>query len=198
MAWHRATSRGLASGSEWLFGVLSLMVGLSILAALPMLQFLSMGYLLESSARVRAVGPAARRVDRRAARRRGSAGWRSASWLSLVPPWLVGSFAGSAEMIDPGGPVGAGLAGRPGGGLTVLTCLHLPWPAPGAAGSGTSSGRSATRSGCTGGSAGRALRGGARRLLDVRRPALRLPHYFRLGLVGFLGTLAWLIVPSAS
>src|SRR6185312_11929353 len=27
--------------------------------------------------------------------------------------------------------------------------------------------------------------------------ALRLPHYFRLGLVGFLGTLAWLIPPAA-
>ena len=26
--------------------------------------------------------------------------------------------------------------------------------------------------------------------------ALRLPYYFRLGLVGFLGTLAWLIVPA--
>ena len=27
--------------------------------------------------------------------------------------------------------------------------------------------------------------------------ALRLPYYFRLGLVGFLGTLAWLIVPAS-
>jgi hypothetical protein len=27
--------------------------------------------------------------------------------------------------------------------------------------------------------------------------ALRLPHYFRLGLVGFLGTLAWLVLPAS-
>jgi hypothetical protein len=27
--------------------------------------------------------------------------------------------------------------------------------------------------------------------------ALRLPHYFRLGLVGFLGTFAWLVLPAS-
>src|SRR5262245_1082140 len=32
---------------EWLFGVAVLMVGLAALAALPVLQFLSLGYLLE-------------------------------------------------------------------------------------------------------------------------------------------------------
>lgn len=44
--------RRIASSSEWLFGVVSLLVGLATLAALPMAQFLSLGYFLESSARV--------------------------------------------------------------------------------------------------------------------------------------------------
>ena len=51
-----ATCRGVASGSEWLFGVLSLLLGLSMLAALPVLQLLSLGYLLESSGRVARTG----------------------------------------------------------------------------------------------------------------------------------------------
>ena len=51
-----STCRGVASGSEWLFGVLSLLLGLSMLAALPVLQLLSLGYLLESSGRVARTG----------------------------------------------------------------------------------------------------------------------------------------------
>ena len=45
--------RGVSSGFEWLFGLAALVLGLSILAALPVAQFLSLGYFLESSARVR-------------------------------------------------------------------------------------------------------------------------------------------------
>src|SRR4051794_6645558 len=48
--------RGMASGIEWLFGLASLMVALSSLAALPILQFLSLGYFLESSGRVARTG----------------------------------------------------------------------------------------------------------------------------------------------
>ena len=40
------------SGAEWGFGVLSLFVGLAMLAAVPVLQFLSLGYLLEASGRI--------------------------------------------------------------------------------------------------------------------------------------------------
>ena len=70
---------------EWLFGLASLLVGLSTLAALPILQFLSLGYLLESSARVARSG---RLRDgfvgvRRAARVGGIA---AGLWLATVPP----------------------------------------------------------------------------------------------------------------
>src|SRR4051812_17681135 len=44
--------RGVGSAMGWLFGAAVLTVGLAALAALPVLQFLSLGYLLESGARV--------------------------------------------------------------------------------------------------------------------------------------------------
>ena len=65
-----------------------------------------------------------------------------------------------------------------------------------AAASGTFSGRWVTPSGFSGVSG----QGGSTSRLAT--PfwsyvlALRLPHYFRLGLVGFLGTVAWLAVPA--
>lgn len=190
----RGVVRRVASAAEWLFGITSLVLGLSILAALPLAQFLSLGYLLESSARVARTG---RLRDgligvRRAAR---VGGVMAGAWLSLLPLWLVGSFAQSAELIDPGGPVARGwrtaLAVA-----TVFSILHV---------------------------AAACARGGRLRhfLWPIGHPlwlarrlregglyaeardgfwefvaALHLPHYFRLGLVGFLGTLAWLALPA--
>ena len=116
----RRLVRGIASAAEWLFGLASLLVGLSTLAALPLVQFLSLGYLLESSARVARSG---RLRDgfigvRRAARVGGIA---AGIWLATVPAWLVGTVARSAELIDPGGRAARGwragliVAGRPHG-----------------------------------------------------------------------------------
>ena len=48
----RAGLRGVCWVAEGVFGLISLVLGLSILAALPVAQFLSLGYFLESSARV--------------------------------------------------------------------------------------------------------------------------------------------------
>ena len=100
-------ARGLVSAAEWLFGVVSLLVGLSTLAALPLLQFLTLGYLLESSARVARSG---RLRDgfvgvHRAARIGGLA---MGIWLATLPAWLVGSLARSADLIDPGSPAARG------------------------------------------------------------------------------------------
>ncbi len=186
--------RGVAASSEWVFGAIALILGLSVLAALPLLQFLSLGYLLESSARVARTG---RLRDgligvRRSARIGGLA---AGIGLATLPAWLVGSLAQSAELIDPGG------AGARGwrialGVVTVLTMLHVGlacaqggrlrhflWPV------------------------GhpfwlvRRWRGGglyaeSRDALWEFVTALRLPHYFRVGLVGYLGTLAWLVPPA--
>src|SRR5579883_412498 len=187
-------ARGLLSAAEWLFGLASLLVGLSTLAALPIVQFLSLGYFLESSARVARTG---RLRDgfigvRRAARVGGLA---AGIWLATVPAWVIGTLAQSAELIDPGGPAARGwrIALVAVVGLTLFHVLaacarggrlrHFLWPF------------------------GhpfwlvRRLREGslyaeARDGLWAFLAALRLPHYFRLGLIGFLGTLAWLIVPA--
>jgi hypothetical protein len=145
----------ISSALDWIFGLGSLLVALSILAALPIAQFLTLGYLLESSGRVARTGRL----------RDGLIGLRVAArigravigiWLSLVPAWLVSSFARSADLIDPDGPVSrawrAGLLA-----VTMLSILNIAWSF----------------------------------VID-----LRLPQYFRLGLFGFLGALAWIIIPA--
>lgn len=50
-AWRRLALR-TARGAELLFGAVSLLVGLSLLAGTPVLQFLGLGYMLEASRRV--------------------------------------------------------------------------------------------------------------------------------------------------
>jgi hypothetical protein len=190
----RRGARGLAAASSWLFGLGSLIVGLATLAALPVAQLLSLGYFLESSARVARTG---RLRDGfiglpQAARLGGAA---IGIWLALLPAWLVGSLAHSAEQIDPGGPVARGwrvalLA------LTMLALLHIAaacarggrlrhflWPF-----------------GHPFWLIRRLRQGGlyteVRDGLWVFVAGFRIPYYFRLGLVGFLGTVAWLAVPA--
>ncbi len=106
-----ALGRGVASAVDWLFGLACLILFLSLLAALPIFQFLTMGYFLESSAR----------VARRGRVRDGFIGVRRASrlgrtalgaWLCTLPTMLVDSFANSADLIDPGGRVARGVARR--------------------------------------------------------------------------------------
>ncbi len=183
-----------ASSAEWLFGLLSLLVGLSTLAALPVLQLLSLGYFLEMSARVASTG---RLRDgfvgvRKAARAGGLA---LGLWIATLPAWLVGQFAHSAEIVAPGGRSARGwrivlilLVA-----LTVLHVLaacarggrlrHFLWPF----GNPIWLIRRIRRGG---------LYADSRDAFWNGLAALRLPYYFRLGMVGFLGTLAWLIVPA--
>ncbi|MFI5455896.1 MAG: hypothetical protein ACHRXM_10640 [Isosphaerales bacterium] len=184
----------MASAVEWLFGLVSLLVGLSMLAALPLVQFVSLGYFLESSARVARTG---RLRDgfvgvRRAARVGGVA---AGIWLSLVPAWLVASYARTAELIDPGGRVALGWRI----GLLVVTVISLMHIAMSCARGGRLRHfltpfvhpfwlvRRLRRGG---------LYSEARDGLWEFVARLRAPYYFRLGLVGFLGTLAWLAVPA--
>jgi hypothetical protein len=188
-------ARKLVSGVEWSFGMVTLVVALSSLAALPVLQLFSLGYFLESSARVARSG---RLRDgfigvRRAARVGGVA---LGTWLATVPAWLAAGLSSSAELIDPGGFTARAWWAA----FLLITSMTLPHLALAY------------------------LRGGKIRhflwpvgnLLWLRRQvsrkaqmyaeardnfwmfisALHAPYYFRLGLVGFFGTLAWLIVPS--
>ena len=104
-------------------------------------------------------------------------------------------MARSAELIDPGGRAARGWRA----GLIVLvglTVLHVAGglrPRRPAAALPL-----AVRTPLLADPPGRAggLYGEARDAFWAFVAALRLPYYFRLGLVGFLGTLAWLIVPA--
>jgi hypothetical protein len=193
-AWLARVARGAASAVEWIFGLVSLLVALATLAALPLCRFLTLGYFLESSARVARTG---RLRDgllgvRPAARVGGAT---TGIWLSLVPAWLIGLQAQAAEVIDPGGRVArnwriALVA------VTMLSLLHVAaacargarlryflWPL----GHPFYLVRRLRQGGLY-----RELRDG---LWDFT-VSLRLPYYFRLGLVGFIGTFAWIVGPA--
>jgi hypothetical protein len=184
---------GIASAGEWLFGAVALVIALSVLSALPILQLLSFGYLLESGGRVARSGRLRDAlIGVRRAARLGS--MVVGCWLMLLPLRLVASLANSAEIIEPGGAIARrwrfGLAV-----LTALVVLHMIaacarggklryffWPF------GTPIWLV------------RRLRQG--RLYTSARDAvwdfvatLRLPFYFRVGFLGFFGTLAWLFLP---
>jgi hypothetical protein len=187
--------RGLhAVGSllEWLFGITVLMIGLAVLAALPFLQLLSLGYLLEVSGRVARTGRLRDGfIGVRLAARLG--GIVLGSWLLLLPVRLVADLAEAAQVIDPGSRVAA--AWR----TTLLVLMALTAVHIGAA--------------CARGGRlryflwpfnavwllRRLARGGyyveARDAVWNTFLALRLPYYFGLGLRGFVGALAWLVLP---
>ncbi len=184
--------RLLASMLEWLFGVAVLMVGLAVLAALPVLQFLSLGYLLEAGGRVARTGRLRDGfVGVRLAARLG--GLVLGCWLMLLPARFVADLAYSAQIIDPGGRVAAGWRI----GLFVLialTALHI--------------GLACARGGRLRyffwpfnfvWLLRRLRRGGyyaeARDAVWDAALSLRLPYYFALGFRGFVGALTWLALP---
>lgn len=190
-----APRQGLfARATGLVFGLAGLLVGLSILASLPILQLAVLGWLLECEGRLGrggrlrsalpGLGPAARL---------GSA---LLGGLIVATPWLVlRSYAADAALLDPGSPTARTLAVST---LVVgvLTLLHsalalaqgaklrhfllppLSWvwllgPGPGAL--------------------LREARPRARAALAALRPA----HYLGLGTMGFLAGFAWLLVPCA-
>jgi hypothetical protein len=184
--------RAIGSGLEWLFGAVVLLLGLAVLAALPLLQFLSLGYLLEAGGRVARTGQLREGfIGVRQAARLG--GIVMGSWVLLLPVRVIAGLAHSAQIIDPGGRVAQGWRV----GLFVLiglTAMHI-----GAA--------------CARGGKlryflwpfnifwllRRLSRGGyyveARDAVWDMARSLRLEYYFWLGLRGFVGALVWLGLP---
>lgn len=93
-----------AAGSalEWVFGVLTLVGLLAVLATFPLLQLASLGYLLEVSGRMARSGRVtAGFVGVRKAARIGSLVVGTVVWLA--PLWVIASLVASARLIDPGG-----------------------------------------------------------------------------------------------
>jgi len=194
---HRYDSLGgllvaIPAGIEWLFGLLSLLVGLAVLASLPILQFLTLGYLLESAGRIARTGRFGEGfIGIRLAARFG--GIVLFSWLLLLPVRIVADWAHSAEIIDPGSPAAEqwriGLYA-----LSAAIAMHI-------------------LTACARGGKiryffwpfnfiwliQRAFKGGyyaeARDNVWDMTVSLRIPYYFWLGLRGFAAALAWLALP---
>ncbi len=189
--WFPRALRATASGLDWLFGLLSLVLGLAILSIVPLLNFLSLGYLIHASGRVAATGKL----------RAGFVGIRKASvlgsfvlgaWLVFLPVRIVSGLWKDAELVAPGSPTAQGwrLALLT---LTVLTVVHVVWAC------------------LRGGRLRHFLWPAPRRFIRwLRNPAgfeairnavvdyvvsLRLPYYFWLGARGFAGAFLWLLVP---
>lgn len=178
---------------EWGFGTAVLIVALAVLAAIPVLQFLSFGYLLEVSGRI---GRSGRLRD-------GFIGYKQAArigsillgaGLIVLPLQLVSSLWLSAELIDPGGGTARGwrIALVV---LTILAGIHI-----------------ALACACGGKLrhflfpfanpfllAFRIARGGyftqTRDAVWDFAASLRLHYYFWLGLRGFVGSFLWLALP---
>ena len=90
------------SALDWLFGLLSVLLGLAVFSVIPVLNLLSLGYLLHSSARVATTGRL----------RDGLLGVRKASvigrvlvgaWLVFLPLRFLSALWQDAELISPGG-----------------------------------------------------------------------------------------------
>lgn len=187
----RRLGGAIGSAAEWLFGAAALVLALSFLATYPVLQMLSLGYLLEASGRVARSGRL----------RDGFVGVRKAArvgglffgvWLMLLPLRFASLMASSARLIEPDSKAERGWSIA----LAVLTALltihilgacwrggklrHFFWPAP------MQLLRQLRR------------RGAYARARDAVCDfviGLRLPYYFWLGLRGFAGGLIWLFLP---
>jgi hypothetical protein len=224
--------------AEWVFGLASVIGCLAVLAAVPILNFISLGYLLEASGRVARSGRLRDGfIDTAKFARIGSL--VAGTWLWLWVPRFISSLALSAWLIDPGSAAaGAWRVGQIA--VTVLVIGHIllawysggrlrhffwPFLAPFQLGAKL----------LFGGIVGPIFRPAVTSLwpafaedLYNTRPisewfppailaaglrrggmyvqardavwdfvvSLRLPQYFWLGLRGFVGALAWLMVPS--
>ncbi|MFK5921812.1 MAG: hypothetical protein QM496_06505 [Verrucomicrobiota bacterium] len=190
-SWLKRCFAGLVSALDWVFGLLAIAGGLALLSVIPILNFLSLGYLLEVSGRVARTGKL----------RSGFVGIRKASrigsavigiWVMLLPLRFVWGMWRDAELISPGGAT----AGAWRGGLIVLSVLvffhiiwacirggrpwHFLWPAP----------LRLWRWLGQPGKLGTAWKGWWTYVVG-----LNLPYYIWLGARGFLGAVIWLLVP---
>lgn len=191
----RRAGRWIASALDAIFGCAAVMVGLAVLSVIPVLNCLSLGYLLEASGR----------VARSGSFREGFVGIRKASrlgslvigaWLVLLPARFASGMWNDAELIAPGSPAATGwrvaMVGLTVGGLAQVIWAvvrggrlrHFLWPAP----------KLALRA-LRDPEWGRVAEMGES--VGAWVASLRLPHYFWLGFRGFVSAVVWLAVPVA-
>lgn len=184
-------SRRLSPALEWLFGFAALIILVAACSVIPVLNFLSLGYLLHVSGTVARTG---RFRDAFIGVRKAAVFGSIAAgvWLVVWPARIISDYWKDAELISPGSPIARawhiGLII-----VTTITLLHIAWAC------------------VRGGKLWHFLWPQPLRLLRwLRSPdkiggiqhtitdyviSLRLPFYFWLGARGFAGALAWLIVP---
>lgn len=91
---------GASSTIHWLFGLLSILVGLAALATIPIVNLLTLGYLIEVSGRIaREKKFSAGFVGVRKAAHIG--GLAMGTWLFLWPPFILSDFWHSSQLIAP-------------------------------------------------------------------------------------------------
>lgn len=177
-----------------LFGLASLIVLLAVIAAIPVVNFLALGYLLEAEGRV---GRSGRLRDGFPLLGLGPRLGMIAlgTYLWLLPVRLVATSADAAHIIAPGSPADQRmqtLRGVVGG--VVAVCLALALARGGSLGSFLLPVRNIPwllrewRSGTYLETAGRQVRSFV--------AGLRLKHHFLLGVRGFFAALAWLAIPT--
>lgn len=99
--------RTLCAILEWLFGLASLLATLALLAAIPIVNLITLGYLLEASGRVATSGRVRDGfIDIPKFARIGSL--VAGTWICLLVPRLLSSLATDAWLIDPEGPTARG------------------------------------------------------------------------------------------
>lgn len=193
LLWHPL--RAVAWSIRTLFGVVTLILLLAIVAAIPLVNFLALGYLLDVEGRVARTGRlryAFPLLDRAPAIGSIVLG----VWIWIFPLRLMSGAVTDAQLIDPGSTATQVMRWA----TTLLACvvaLHL-CGALGRGGGFWTFFRPIKNV--------RWLLGCIRRGFDwssaeahVRRfvASLRLKHHFMLGLYGFVGAMIWLIVPTA-
>ena len=185
----RRIGHGIYSAIGWCFGTLCLIVGLAIVSAIPVVNLISLGYLLHISGTIARTGRL----------RDGFIGVRKAGrlggvvlgiWLMLWPARFLAAMRDSAVIVNPNGADGWSLGLWIVTGLTSLHIIwailrggklrHFVWPAPikfirwiGSTDKFTN----------------------ARDALWDTVSELQLPYLFWLGTRGFAGTLLWLLIP---
>jgi hypothetical protein len=190
--WRRCCRR-FFNALHWLFGLACLLVGLAVMASVPLLQFLTLGYLLEASGRVARSGRFRDGfIGVHGAGRIG--GFVIGAWLWLLPLRLASDMAYNAWLIDPESLITRqwrfavlvlsvlilghiGWAWLRGGKLR-----HFVWPAP------VRLAKTLPRM--------RSLLAEKSDELWEFVAGLRIPFYFWKGLRGFAGALAWLVIPT--